>query len=762
MNEKLKYVVNMFEVLGLENFNDVPVTFYRIVTPYADTAALARIAHNASERIRVNLKLLAYDYISGDNVYVVVIGGHSRDEILSVRESSWALQEYSSGSIVDLGSRLKSRMISEIIRYELYRRGFVHIRQGRYLSTSYETVKGNIATYKLFEGHIIKVLNIGSNYYVFIDPMRTLVYDQSVKEMLDTKGARWLIDRGALAIYSKHSGKIRVIRYGVIRDIKDEVRVSEYFINVPEYAVDRCGKTISLKEYYKCVLDALEYDNISDDEPVVFLGNEKYAYPPSILYPVARTDDLRGEEKKIKRIYFLEPKERFSKMYKIRDLLASIKIRGLPALKLSKNPIEFQLSPMKIPKLLVGNNKDVELSLDNVTTYRDSILKALRSNGPYHIALRPGKPLAIFTTGIGISDEMILKLYEDIVEYARKDFGVTLPGKDSLIIKEVGEIDQVEDIIKNFPDTSFALAILESDKEEISYIKYKRIFNKHEIPSQIITMKIFNWYYDAATDKRIRGLYRNALRNLVAGLLGKIGVKLWVLENKLIADAYIGYDIGHKPSREYPSTAVFVAVDNKGSYIATHHISLGQVRRLIHNKRTISEIHSFFSKVKKRIGNPDKMKIVIHKDGDVYDDDIKVFTKVASSLGINIAIVSIKKKGGYRIYEILDGSDKIEELTVNATPTGAYVTLDDRKGLLVSMGREFVKQGMPIPLLIELCYTKEFKYTIIDAIREVFLLSFIHWQTVTSKTKMPASVGYADEWAYLIEEEVAYMDIPPL
>ncbi|RLG82266.1 MAG: hypothetical protein DRO40_08115 [Thermoprotei archaeon] len=758
MDKKLKYVVNMFEVLGLGDFNDVPVTFYRIVTSYADPVALARIAHNVSERIRINFKVLAYDYVSNDGVYVVVIGDHNRDEILSIRESSWSLQEYSSGSVASLGPGLKSRMISEILRYELYRKGFVHIRQGRYLSTGYEIVKGNIAAYKLFEGHIIKVLNIGSNYYVFIDPIRTLVYDQSVKEILGIKGKGWLIDRGTLAIYSRHGGKVKVIRYGVIRDIKDKVRVNGYVINVPEYAVDRCGKTISLKEYYKCVLDALEYDDISDDEPVVFLGDEKYAYPPSILYPVARTEDLRGEKKEMKKVYFLEPKERFSKMYRIRDLLASIKIRGLPMLKLSGNPVEFSPSPMETPKLLVGNNKGIELSLDSSTAYRDSILKALRSNGPYHVALRPGRPLAVFTTGIGISDEMILKLYEDIVKYAGKDFGVTLPGKDSLVIKEVWEIDQIEDIIKNFPDTSFALAILESDKEEMSYIKYKRIFNKYEIPSQIITMKIFNWYYEAATDKKVRRLYRNALRNLVAGLLGKMGVKLWVLEGKLIADAYIGYDIGHKPSREYPSTAVFVAVDNKGSYIATHHVSLGQVRRLIHDKRIISEIHSFFSKVKKRLGNPDKMKIVVHKDGDVYSDDIKVFTEVASSLGIDLAMVSIKKKGGYRIYELTDSS----ELTVNATPTGAYVILDDKKGLLISVGREFVKQGMPVPLLIELCYVGGFNYTITDAIREVFLLSFIHWQTVTSKTKMPASVGYADEWAYLIEEEIDYMDVPPL
>jgi len=274
----------------------------------------------------------------------------------------------------------------------------------------------------------------------------------------------------------------------------------------------------------------------------------------------------------------------------------------------------------------------------------------------------------------------------------------------------------------------------------------------------MLTPKIISYYYSQQTNKKEKGKYINIKRNLIIGALGKAGIIPWILKGKLKADLYVGYDIGHEPSREYPCVATFVFIDNRGAFVSTGYIKLGQQRKLKLDQARRLSLKNYFRYAISKIENKGKKikNIVIHKDGDIYDDDVVTFRSLAKELNLNIALISIKKSKGYRIYRKKGDS-------IGAPYTGDYVILSRKKALITTMGYGFIKQGTPAPLLVELRHVDdEFNYTIQDALDDIYRLSYIHWQVVTSKMKLPVTIAYADEWAYLSTKEVEATDMPPL
>jgi len=152
---------------------------------------------------------------------------------------------------------------------------------------------------------------------------------------------------------------------------------------------------------------------------------------------------------------------------------------------------------------------------------------------------------------------------------------------------------------------------------------------------------------------------------------------------------------------------------------------------------------------------------VIHKDGKLlpseYDGIIRS-KEIAKDLGINInyAIVSVRKSVPYRIFKITD--KKLEACRI-----GSFIKLDSRRAVLSNTGVPLLSQGVPKPMLLELVYTDDESYTIEVAAKEVHDLSYIHWASLTQKIKLPATIKFADDFAYLIKEGIEEEVIgPPL
>ena len=75
--------------------------------------------------------------------------------------------------------------------------------------------------------------------------------------------------------------------------------------------------------------------------------------------------------------------------------------------------------------------------------------------------------------------------------------------------------------------------------------------------------------------------------------------------------------------------------------------------------------------------------------------------------------------------------------------------------ILVSTGHPLIKNRLVKHLLIELIeVSPEGWYGIYDALEKSYKLSFMHWATLTQKTKFPAPIKFTDDLSYLISKGI--------
>ena len=753
-------VTNMFQVANVNDLNNQLVILYKLVS-LKPNIKLKSIARYISNNIIKRDEVFALPYITSDTVYVAVIGSENAKSINELKGEGWGIEKYSETIVGKLGRRFITTLLNELYAQAISNYGYYRISYGRrFINASrYETIEGKIARYRLYSGFVVKIEMINDGYYVFIDPLRTMTLDRCLADLIEHEDSSkyWLETstskkRGMFAVYEKAEG-VHILRYGKLDHIDKASTVSTYKINTPPYAREKCGDKVTLKGYYTCVLNAIEAAFIKDNEPVVFLS-DGMAYPPRVLYPIIHIDDLKNEVKEVKRKFFINPEERFTLTSMGRDLLANISIFNLPELKLDKKPTEYEFQIIPTPKLLAGNSHEFTPDVSSGGAYRDSILDSLKKVGPYGGSLRKGKAYILIKPKAGVSEEMVYKLYKDIRKTAEIKFSVNLPQRTT--IRKYKNLPFLEEELNKFKDDiSFIISVLERKKDK-DYILLKRLFNELGIPSQMITSEIVELKYKAKTNKKARKKYSGATLNLTSGILGKAGIKLWVLREPLKADLYVGLDIGHYPTKKYPSIVTLTFIDSRGAYITADVIQTGSKRKLALDDLQKGRLKTIFEGVISRLRREQYKveKIVIHKDGDVYSDDINTLREIANIFNVKLAFISIKKSKGPRLYIREDGK-------VKAPATGSYVILSSNKALIINAGCEFIRQGTPAPLLLELVYN-DFNYTIEDALKEVHFLSYIHWQTITGKAKIPVTISYADEYAYLALHEVKPGAIPPL
>jgi len=83
-----------------------------------------------------------------------------------------------------------------------------------------------------------------------------------------------------------------------------------------------------------------------------------------------------------------------------------------------------------------------------------------------------------------------------------------------------------------------AIVVLRRDDDEF-YRFFKNLFKDKF--SQMATVKLIQLKEHLPREKLHR--YRNTVVNLVSGLLGKLGLRPWLLEEPLKAKMYVGIDL---------------------------------------------------------------------------------------------------------------------------------------------------------------------------------------------------------------------------
>ena len=155
-----------------------------------------------------------------------------------------------------------------------------------------------------------------------------------------------------------------------------------------------------------------------------------------------------------------------------------------------------------------------------------------------------------------------------------------------------------------------------------------------------------------------------------------------------------------------------------------------------------------------------EFSVVFMKDGNIYEEELKGIKKFIKTMRgeysvARYVILSVKKNIPYRLYKRENGNFLHPNI-------GSYAILEEKYGILASTGYPVLKNRLAKPLLIEIIETVPPEwYNIHDALKEAYRLSFMHWASLTQKTKYPAPIKYADDLSYLLSKGVRVSG-PPL
>jgi len=315
------------------------------------------------------------------------------------------------------------------------------------------------------------------------------------------------------------------------------------------------------------------------------------------------------------------------------------------------------------------------------------------------------------------------------------------------------------------------------------YYQLKKIFVENGIPSQMIDESTF-----AKVDKFV-------LQNLLVNLYSKMGGRPWSLHSPLSdVNAFIGIGFGLNPREAENHVYIGVAniFDSHGEWldICTDHKNITEEERESfygHEafterfasyklskevaKKITEESLKRFKDTNPRIGYP--RNIVIHKNGRLYDCEIKGIMKALKDLKEKgavfekIGIMSIIKGHNYKIF----GTEDALRYVNRVPKRGAVYFLDDDEALICTTGKFYGERrgekkalysgiGTPRPLLLRNhkidpgdCGFEELGlYPFMELINQVFGLSKIHWGSLRTDIHLPVTSLYSHKVARVISK----------
>jgi len=519
------------------------------------------------------------------------------------------------------------------------------------------------------------------------------------------------------------------------------------------------GEKITVKEYYIKRGAPWFVENVKDDEPLFQVIGNPHHFLTSKAHLTISFSELGREERQILKSYIYLTAEQRAELTK--EFLMLINGAKDPCLGRICFKDDF-LAPqycdvLPPPRLKFGgseeeNPPDAPPLLSNISSkeYRSFFIEKLRFGPCKSVSFRRDDRLAIVYPS-DLSEELVRRHYErPIRREATRTFGVKLPRHTYYWqYEDKGTIeDAIKNVRQNYEEykdyVAGALVILRTARKDRLYVPFKNLFS--DVATQMASLEIMPLRL-----RRRKDIYWNAIRNLTSGLLTKMGVRPWLLADQLTADLYVGIDT-------MPGTvAVLVAVGPRGEYLAETWSPIKG--RKIPEDKMVTMMEELLAKAsQKGFKLPDKPVMVFHRDGDLYPSERRGIASAGRLLGAKVVAISIRKTVPYRIYSEASPSGVLEACWI-----GSYAKLDEHRALISGSGRPLLRQGMARPLLIEIVYSDVEDYTIMNAVSDVYALSFTHWATLTAKIKEPVTIRYADDFAYLIHAGVKEEIVgPPL
>ena len=747
----MTYKLNMFRLKEPLSSIDMGFYGYKIVNLSKEQDRF-RILNRLRKEVSSELNAITVAYSPKEGDYILALNPRrvpSKLEIdnfiLSLEIKCDNLKEYITPT---------KRVFYELTRLKLEYHGFWRSTYNKYYSLSPDkTIRGKFDNYRVYRGVFFRYEVFSNFSWLVLDPITRVVVDDSlwtaISKMGEKKIKSMLEKEDRYVVVSQVRGEVSTLRVHKVLRLRTDLRAGK------DKVIKVGDKRYSVKGYYEEYKQLPEVANKIDTmEPLIEVEGGMW-YAPSTAHLVLRTKDLEGEMDEIRNEIFLTPERRFSQVKRFLDVINPLHIKRYPLIKFEflEEPACFFSKELEPPDLRFGKDKSYNLMCEGgFENYTRFFKDTLRDCGPVKARVRfsPRSRIALAYPREFLTEKHVRKFYIDVRKHAKGYLGTVLPPKNRIYLWDYSGEDvwDVQENFEKFRDKVKAVICILPGRNSSLYFEFKRIFEG--VPCQMVSKDLVLQRYDLPANKK--HVYFNSILNLTCGLLGKSGIRPWLLKNKLKGDIYIGVDT--KPGK----VATFTLIDKQGDYKKENK---RPIRGSKIDEETIQDVITNFVMGSRNVLPKGRTtNIIIHKDGEVYPDERCGVEKARDHLkkrGIKIAssIVSIKESVPYRIFREGNGGEILH------CPSGIFVKITENMGLLASVGWPLIKQGLSKPLLIELIENHVPSYSLNDAVKEIYYLSFLHWEGIVKKSKMPITIKYADEYAIFAEKGIDITG-PPL
>lgn len=486
----------------------------------------------------------------------------------------------------------------------------------------------------------------------------------------------------------------------------------------------------SILEYYESVGREREVAHVPTNTPTVIVTNKnssnyQIVYPPQLLFEACTYEQLGHQTvKKVNSYIKLSPHD---KMTISIALLTEILNNNRHFLRYDKKGLLVQNQNYKVmnlnsPKLLFGNGQ---------TSF--NTISALRNGHIFDSEKKNELTIHFFTEDIIVQSlrekndtgEKVLGFIKDIKELSLR-LGIELNIHQSS--KEIVDYTNVsfksnaefkQKLKKISSQLEHLTIVLASEKNaETCYETLKKECARHDIPTQVVTMKTL--------DIREKGK-EYALLNILLGIYAKAGIQPWILAEQMNSDCYIGLDVSHENGRH--STGIVQVVGKDGRILDSGPMSsteAGEIIRLETLEEIVSNaVYKYEEEFKER-----PKHITFHRDGKGHDSEIESLKKITDEYQIDFDYISIIKNANRRMCVIESEGWKTEIGLVYMKEKNAFLTATNPHSSV----------GMAKPIKItQLHGTLNFK----DVIQDIYSLSYMHIGAL-NKSRLPITIHYAD------------------
>lgn len=610
----------------------------------------------------------------------------------------------------------------EAARSVLERHGMWKYTYNRYFEYFPEKI---IDRYEIYRGICFRCDLFEYRIYLTIDPTTRVTTRSTVWELISKLGReeakKKLTNRYVLATQERGKSIYQISRVDFDKTINDE-------------CIQIGDKAYSVKGYFKRPGGKPELgDLISDDECVVVVkrgqGAKELSMAPSLLKLVLKTEDF-SRERTLKRDLmsevYLSAERRRILTQKFLTILNPLPLGVRRSTEFGIKDVSEVTKEANIsssPKLIFGGKTSL---MPDFSNYGSFMKDTLRQFGPARKATFSNNGLLLVYPST-IAKGIMRTFYDDCKWISSKFFRAYLP--DRPIFYNYPDVDVRKEYESFRNDFDAVIAVIQNEEETEKYINFKEWFDK---PNQVLTYRVIDERYRLPREQM--GRYYNLIINVCAGLLGKMGGRPWILDNRLSADFYVGLDVGGEKKAR---VACYTFFDEVGNYLGeewrpqrAEEIDPAELKRTVVNmvKRHREHVNS----------------IVVHRDGEFTDRELQGIELVRSDLikdgtmfeDSTITCVNVKKTVPYRLYEVMN-----EQQT--GCKMGSYLVLDTHSAIIATSGAPLLRQGTAHPMLIELVPPFD-KKSIKTVIQDIYYLSFMHWGSILLKMKLPATLRYAD------------------